>query len=72
MDENRNKIKDYIQIISVPVVLTSMIISVLVYDCFTGKIMQFIPALYELSGILIFINVFFMIINIRDYRKGKL
>ena len=72
MEKNRNKIKDYIQIISVPVVLIWIVISVLVFDYFTGKIIQFIPHLYELSGILIFINVFFMIINISDYRKGKL
>lgn len=71
-NNNNNKIKDYIKIISFPVIFTLIVISVLVYNHFTGVIIKFIPNLYELIGMLMFINVFFAIINIRDYRNGKL
>lgn len=68
----KSKLRDYLSIISVPVILIAIMIFLLVYNYFTGKIAKFIPNLYGLSAIIIFICVSFMIYNIRDYKKGKL
>lgn len=68
----KSKLKDYLSIISVPVILIAITIFLLVYNYFTGKIAKFIPNLYGLSAIIVFICVSFMFYNIRDYKKGKL
>lgn len=68
----KNKIKGYLAIISVPAIISAVMIFLSVYNYFTGKITRFISNIYEISAIMIFICVFFMIYNIRDYKKEKL
>jgi len=68
----KRKLLDYLLIIAFPVFLTILIISVMAYNYFSSrKITNFIPNLYEISTILIIINISFIIYNIKDYKKDE-
>lgn len=42
----KNKIKDYLAIISIPAIISAVMIFLSVYNYFTGKITRFIPNIY--------------------------
>lgn len=68
----KQKVKRIFEIIIVPVILILLIFIALIYNFYTGKLIKIIPNIYELSVILISINVLFTIYNLIDLKNGKL
>ena len=68
----KKKIKKYIIISSVPLIFIIVHTFALIYDIFTQKVSKIFPNVRELCIIIILVNTFFMIVNIRDYKNGKL
>lgn len=67
-----NKLLDYIHIIITPTIISMIFIILSIYNYFTGKIVQYIPNIYIVSIIIVFICMFFIIYNIIDYKNEKL
>ncbi len=68
----KNKIKNYIIISIIPAIFIIAHIFILIYDRLTQKISKIFPDIYILFIIIILVNTFFMIVNIKDYKDGKL
>ncbi len=67
-----NKLLDYIHIVITPTIISMFFIILSIYNYFTEKITQYVPDIYIVSAIQIFVCMFFMIYNIIDYKNGKL